>query len=85
MDRKICPYCGNSLEEGRICSVESRTPFWLPGDSILKKAFVSKKAVEEVQGKVIGTATGLGFFQKQYATTSLCRSCNILITFLDTE
>ena len=85
MNRKNYPYCGKPLEEGRICSIESRAPYWLPGESYLRKSFVSNKAVEEVQGKVIGTATRLGFFQKQYATTSLCRSCNILITFMDTD
>ena len=68
MNRKNCPYCGKPLEEGRICSIESRAPYWLPGESYLRKSFVSNKAVEEVQGKVIGTATRLGFFQKQYAS-----------------
>ena len=85
INRKNCPYCGNPLESGRICSIESRAPYWLPGESLLKKAFVSQKAVEEVRGKVIGTAARLGFFQKQYAETAFCKSCNVLITFLDAE
>lgn len=85
INKTNCPYCGNPLKEGRICSIESRAPYWLPGNSDLARMFVSTKAVKEVQGKVIGKASVLGFFQKENVTTSYCKTCNVLITFMNED
>lgn len=85
INKSNCPYCGKPLKEGRICSIESRAPYWLPGNSDLTRMFVSTKAVTEAQGKVIGKASALGFFQKENVTTSYCETCNVLVTFLREE
>lgn len=80
---KNCPYCGKPFEEGRICAAESRVAYWLPKNSQINKPFLSTRAVEEVNGQVIGKASKLGFFQTEKVLTGFCKSCHVLITFMD--
>ena len=81
MNSGNCPYCGEPLEEGRICADGGTAPYWLPRNSELTKPILSAKAVREVGGQVLGNASRFGFLQTRSALTGFCKSCNIFITF----
>lgn len=83
MEKSTCPYCGGLLEAGEIRAGEDRAPYWMPEEASVQGFLLTAKAVEKSGGQVIGKASKVGFFQSESVCTGFCKTCRVMITFLD--
>ena len=74
-----CPYCGEEMKPGRLCSASGYGVFWLPEGSEYEGLLTGKK-VEEHGGVLLDTVTRIGFFAREKPESCWCPSCRIFLT-----
>lgn len=70
---------------GRIPPIGIRSAFWLPANVRIKDlgpGFLTVNKIEELGGRVLGTATNFALLSTSSSNSFLCQKCNLLVTQL---